>query len=162
GGRYGTPLYAASESADVDIVKLLLKGGADPNIEGGEYGTPLQVAVHAGDEEIVKILIQHGADVNTQSGRYGTALYAASHGANFNIVKLLLDNGADPNVGGNILLLINKDAQMRLLGNGAGENTFFLDVRTLMNQTTDLLEYEKPLKLMDNSKGLSYPQWIVT
>jgi hypothetical protein len=34
GGKYGTALQAASETGHLDIIKMLLAAGADPNIEG--------------------------------------------------------------------------------------------------------------------------------
>ena len=33
-GEYGTALHAASIGGNLEIVKLLLENGADPNVEG--------------------------------------------------------------------------------------------------------------------------------
>ncbi|PYH87497.1 hypothetical protein BO71DRAFT_282062, partial [Aspergillus ellipticus CBS 707.79] len=43
GGSHGTVLIAAVESGHLDLVKLLVEKGADPNIKG-PMGTPLDVA----------------------------------------------------------------------------------------------------------------------
>lgn len=62
--------------ADVDQVQVLLRRGADVNLEGGAYGTPLRVAARKGNEEIVAILLDAGADPNFCSLQYGTCLTA--------------------------------------------------------------------------------------
>jgi ankyrin repeat protein len=84
GGQYGTALQAASTEGETEIVRLLLKNNADPNILG--Y-TPIQFC---------------GSTTETllPGGKYGTALQAASlAGANV-IAQLLLDHNADPNIFG--------------------------------------------------------------
>jgi ankyrin repeat protein len=44
----------------VEIVKLLLKSGAEVNTGGGEYGNVLQAAAYQGNESIVKLLWRMG------------------------------------------------------------------------------------------------------
>jgi ankyrin repeat protein len=50
-----------------NIVKLLLKGNADPNVLGHDYQTPLQTAAFNGSESIVRLLLEANADVNLES-----------------------------------------------------------------------------------------------
>jgi len=79
-----TLLYLASEKRFVDMVKLLLDYGADPNLYWRYSQEPFQVyrfpllsAVmsysqdkRSNDRQIVNLLLEHGADVNKKN-RYG-------------------------------------------------------------------------------------------
>ncbi|RCI15173.1 hypothetical protein L249_6880 [Ophiocordyceps polyrhachis-furcata BCC 54312] len=62
---YGhTPLFSATASGAVAIIKLLLAAGADVNSRGASYvkhRTPLLQAAKMGDEITVKLLLDHGA-----------------------------------------------------------------------------------------------------
>jgi uncharacterized protein len=51
-----TPLMIAAEKGDLDLVKLLLKRGADPNAKSKQGNTASSVAAEKGFEEIVKVL----------------------------------------------------------------------------------------------------------
>jgi ankyrin repeat protein len=96
-----TPLYTAAVQGEVEIVRLLLEAGADPNREsGGESeGTPVCAAASWGRTEVVRLLLQHGADPN-QVERADevpmTALAWARRNQHEETVRLLLDNGAVP------------------------------------------------------------------
>lgn len=64
GGRLHTPLQAAAWIGQQDVVELLLKHSADPNIYGGsEGGSALSAAAHDGYLSIVELLLNEGADV---------------------------------------------------------------------------------------------------
>lgn len=89
----------------VDMVKLLLEKGANPNCErkfdNGNYHSALSDAVKQWPNyEIAKALIDSNADVNAFS-RVDTVktpiLIDAIAASNLEIVKLLISNGADPN-----------------------------------------------------------------
>ena len=64
-----TPLYWAAEYGRTNVVKLLLKAGADVNAtvsDGPLKGyTPLHEAAYLGHKDTVKVLIKAEADVNT-------------------------------------------------------------------------------------------------
>ena len=98
-------LHAAISESNVDILKLLLSKGADPNCErvladGSRY-SPLLDSIHVWpNDEITKLLIGAGADVNYVGFTGGvkfSVLHAAIHESNVDILKLLLSKGADPN-----------------------------------------------------------------
>ncbi|KAF8960319.1 hypothetical protein BDZ97DRAFT_1922228 [Flammula alnicola] len=92
---YGNALQAASGQGHEAIVKLLLKKGANVNVQGGHYHNALQAASSEGHEAVVKVLLQKGAEVNAQGGRYHNALQAASSEGHESIMKLLLQKGAE-------------------------------------------------------------------
>ena len=58
-----TPLHEVAQRNHLELVRLLLEAGANPNIPGGDENyTPLHDAVEAGHVETVKLLIERGAD----------------------------------------------------------------------------------------------------
>lgn len=57
-----TPLHYAAEKGYADIVELLLKKGANPNIKTNKDGkTPLSIAKRDGHKNIIELLIKYGA-----------------------------------------------------------------------------------------------------
>ena len=65
GIRY-VPLGIAAQRAHKDIVRLLLRKGADPNIESATGLTPLHVACLHGHIAIVQMLLHFKADVDAE------------------------------------------------------------------------------------------------
>ena len=103
-----TPLHAALLFGRTDIVRWLLKNGADPNAQtsGGSGWTPLHIAVHSMQVEPILALLEQNADVNSQCFEGNTPLYEAislfasfPEGMVVDIVRQLLEHGADPNIG---------------------------------------------------------------
>ena len=98
-------LHAAISESNVDILKLLLSKGADPNCErvladGSRYSPLLDSIAVWPNDEITKLLIGAGADVNYVGFTKGVkfpVLHAAISESNVDILKLLLSKGADPN-----------------------------------------------------------------
>ncbi|KAJ5169200.1 uncharacterized protein N7482_004794 [Penicillium canariense] len=93
------PLHYAAEIGHIEIVKLLLDKGADPNINEVHSGrTPLYYAAEKGYNEVVKLLLDKGANPNTNEVRDGRTPLHCAVGKGYNeVVKLLLDKGANPN-----------------------------------------------------------------
>ena len=83
----------------VTEVELLLKKGANPNLQSTDYlRTPLHDAVSMGEVATVTLLLQHRADPNIQDKFGLTPLYIAVGRSNTTIVTLLLNQRANPNV----------------------------------------------------------------
>jgi ankyrin repeat protein len=86
-----TPLTAAASAGSLEIVRTLLKNGADPNLNG-----PLEDASLKGFTGVVGLLLDSGARVNQLNAASGTtALYAAASFGKGETVSLLLKRGAD-------------------------------------------------------------------
>ena len=78
----GTALTQATDEEQTEMVKFLLKAGADTSIpKYGEVSPPLMIAAEKGNLEIVKLLIEAGADVNQiamSTGDFALASAAAA------------------------------------------------------------------------------------
>ena len=93
----GTPLRNAAATGHVEIVKLLLDHGADPNLpeEGiAPDGHALYSAVYNGHFEIAKLLLERGAFPNPQVESSADALSIALSKSDAKMVELLCSYGA--------------------------------------------------------------------
>lgn len=93
-------LLVSSLKGETEIVRNLLRSGADPNTPPGENDkgmTALMFAAWKGNDEIAGMLLEAGADPNAVADNGSSPLmYAASTGSP-QIVRMLLSKGADPN-----------------------------------------------------------------
>jgi ankyrin repeat protein len=99
----GAALRAASAEGHAEIVRLLLRNGADVTIvapnTGGFISSALLEAAQNGHLDVVKILVTARADVNAVGSESfaPTALQAAAANGHLEISNVLLNNGADVN-----------------------------------------------------------------
>jgi ankyrin repeat protein len=103
-----TPVALAAEVNNIEAIKALVDGGADPNIATDKGTTPLILASGAGTDvqrarsleeratavQTARYLLDHGADVNA-AGQFGwTALHSASYQGLNDLVEFLVSKGA--------------------------------------------------------------------
>jgi uncharacterized protein len=107
-GRAGaTPFLLACMTADVALMRTLVKLGADPRLPNAQHSTPLMAAAGLGclapgeeagteDEamEAVKLAIELGNDVNAVDDNGETAMHGAAYKSLPTVVQLLADKGA--------------------------------------------------------------------
>src|SRR5438105_671990 len=92
-------LALAAQHGHIDIVRLLLDMGEDPNRYNPEgnhsHSTPLHQAVAAGHEAVVRLLVERGARLDIKDTIYqGTPLGWAIYGGHAEIEKYLRAHGA--------------------------------------------------------------------
>ncbi|MEO6182335.1 MAG: ankyrin repeat domain-containing protein [Verrucomicrobiota bacterium] len=84
------------EANSVEMIQLLVEGGADVNAIDGCGEWPLKSAAENNDVKLIKWLLDHGADVDlTSTGE--TALHTAVSSDARESMEVLLQNGANPN-----------------------------------------------------------------
>ena len=73
------PISIAAERDDLEMVRLLLKNGADPNLpeEGAPRGHALWTAVYHRRREMARVLVEHAADPNAMVESSGTPMMHA-------------------------------------------------------------------------------------
>ena len=90
-----TSLMRAALDGQTEIVKDLLRDGADVNAQNLEGRTALMFAVINLRTATVKTLLQFGADVNLQAHCGCTPLMLAACSGDIGITEALLNRGAD-------------------------------------------------------------------
>ena len=82
-------LVVAVDKGDVEMTRLLLEAGADPDMKSGGY-TPLGLAAFRGHARIVRMLLQHGADPDLKGGDGNTPLTAAAAMNRVEVIRALM------------------------------------------------------------------------
>lgn len=104
-----TPLLLAAMVGDVEVMRLLVAHGADPQLRTKAGMSPLIMAAGFGrvtgetrvDQqmavEAIRALLEWGADINETNPVGDTALHAAAYSGEDTIVRFLVDRGARVN-----------------------------------------------------------------
>jgi ankyrin repeat protein len=104
-----TAFFLASSVADVEVMRLLLAGGADPHLRTDSGTTPLMAAAGVNRKlaespiteeqslEAVRLLLELGADASDTSANGENALFGPAYRGWNKLVDLLAEKGADVN-----------------------------------------------------------------
>jgi uncharacterized protein len=105
-----TPFVRAALSGDIEVMRLLLESGADPNIATTQGSTALMAASginwipgqtytrsEADYVEAVKLCLERGAPVNASNTLGLTAMHGAANRGWVSIMQILADHGANVN-----------------------------------------------------------------
>jgi len=89
------PLHSAAASRSLEIARLLLEMGADPNARQNNDVTPLQEAAANGQVELAELLLNHGAMIDSAQAQGETPLSLARKAGHSAMVDFLLKHGAE-------------------------------------------------------------------
>jgi len=92
-----TALHWAIYHDDAELVRRLLKAGANPS-QANDYGaTPLSEAAVIGNVDVLQALLDAGAAVDARNADGQTALMVVARTSNVEAARLLIKRGADVN-----------------------------------------------------------------
>jgi ankyrin repeat protein len=91
-----TELMQAVEDHDLERVRELLAGGADPSKLTRAGDAPLVMAAYLGHSDIVRLLLEAGADITAvDPGMKATALHAAAYAGRTEAARVLIEHGIE-------------------------------------------------------------------
>jgi ankyrin repeat protein len=91
-----TALHWAVRVDNLEIIRLLVRNGANVKA-ANRYGvTPLSLAAESGDAAVIELLLSEGADANEALPEGETVLMTAARAGHTDAVKILLKAGAKP------------------------------------------------------------------
>jgi ankyrin repeat protein len=96
-GDAAARLQEAVLRGQIDVVRLLLNSGADPNTRTTQGSTLLHDAALKGHLEMAALLLDRGAKVNLPNAAGATPLHDAALGGSVPVAALLIARGADVN-----------------------------------------------------------------
>jgi len=88
-----TPIF----TENIEMIRLLLGRGVDPNHLENLDSCALKMAIKAGKDDVLELLLENKADPNGPTGIDVPPLSAAARTGNETLVRILLLHGADPN-----------------------------------------------------------------
>lgn len=94
--RVPEALLGTCHKHQVKKTELLLKHGADPNVKDAQGLTPLMISLFGNWDRFIRPLVKYGADLNAVDNHGRTALIIAAKLNNIGAVRELLRCGADP------------------------------------------------------------------
>jgi hypothetical protein len=89
GSKYGTPLMAAVFKDEQELVAILLKFKANPDLTDVSGTSPLHYAAIKQNDGIVKLLVEAHADTNLKDNKGRTPMDYAKMAKNQKIIDIL-------------------------------------------------------------------------
>ena len=142
GANGDTPLLLAIKTQNLELVKLLVKNGADVNFE--KPNTPLKIAIKENNIDIVKFLLKKGAKLDLVYDSWVTPLFLAIDNNNIDIFNLLIQNGEK----------INKKNLKRT--SPLGYALLSIEKNKLSNERLKMIKYLISKKAKINDRALYY------
>ena len=125
-----SPLHAAVENGNIEIIQFLLDSGAKTNIRDFEKRTPLMMMDGDATPEIFDLLIRYGAKTQLVDKEKNTVLHNfVGNADDAEMVRLLINHGIDPNA-------VNRSGETALMI--AAENGQSDDVKALLESWADV------------------------
>jgi len=143
-----TPLHAAVENGNIEIIQFLLDSGAKTNIRDFQKRTPLMMMDDDATPEIFDLLLRYGAKVLLVDKEKNTVLHQfVGNADDADMGRLLINHGIDPNA-------VNKSGETALMI--AAENGQTDDVKALLETGADVskvnLDKKTAWDLADNDE----------
>jgi ankyrin repeat protein len=132
----GTALLGACDRGFLDVVKVLVERGADPNRQDSRGWTPLSAAIAQDHTPVAEYLITRGANIHDASvSTERSILMLASERGNTSLVRMLIDKGAAVNH-------TDEDGDHALLEAAVAERTEVVALLVKRNAKVDLQNSE--------------------
>eukprot|EP00752_Nemacystus_decipiens_P010506 g9357.t1 len=90
-------LDTAAGQASADVVRVLIKHGADVGLAGPDGDTPLHHAAYSHFAEVADVLVEAGANIQVRNSYNQTPLHIAAGRLNLTMVRAFLKHGLDAN-----------------------------------------------------------------
>jgi hypothetical protein len=157
-----TPLLYAAENNNLEIVKLLIKNGADPRKEDAFDQNLICAAVKNENIEMVKLLMDNGADPQKKDAYDRTPVNLACRKNNLNILKYLIFDKKLKMLKKDFNLLREENKKMiklEMISNKIKkESSFFNKDKIIIERILELagLEKKPSFNLIEDSERIYY------
>lgn len=159
------------QNTNIEMIKLLLRAGANPNQSSENGRTALYWAVYGNENELVRLLLNSGA-IEAQHEDGYTSLHASAESGNQEIVELLLGAGGKSALNKfnelsrtPLMLAVEKEhfeIARKLIEAGADVNAFDEPRigNTALREIADLGSYEMIELLVQEGADPTIPGWM--
>jgi len=91
-------VQAASQNGHIDVIRILLSHGADPEIEDKDGDRAVHHAAFGDEPLVIEMLAQAGSDMNARNKRRQTALHIGVNKGHLGVVRALLRLSCHPSL----------------------------------------------------------------